>query len=372
MKADPKLKQPGAFLGDETGLLGVLLTGAPPKARVTVRVRENALMEASTFTGALPAAKGAVTIAPKISYKFPALRDVKQQAPLNVTFAVEVDGKPLGEQIETVNVHAINDCVYGFAETEAALPDMTTEKKSSKTTSKKKAAAKAGYTDLSWMFAAYVNESHPLIDTILKEALDTKIVTGFDDYQSGERTDILRQVFAIWHALQARGIRYSNTTAVPGGSRLVLSQNVRFMEEAARAGQANCVDGSVMLASILRRVELDPFLVLVPGHMYVGVYLDGNDKSERAVAIDTTALGDVDAAHGVKVSRDLKVLNTQLTKTQHDDAWETFKAAIADSTEDLREHRKKFESGDDPQYQIIDIEGVRDEGVMPIPYVKSE
>ena len=33
------------------------------------------------------------------------------------------------------------------------------------------------------MFAAYVNENHPYLDKILKEALATKITDAFDGYQ---------------------------------------------------------------------------------------------------------------------------------------------------------------------------------------------
>lgn len=368
MKIGVHEKLDPAALGDPTGLLGIVLKNAPPRAKVKVTLLENALMNASSFAMTLPEKHGDMSIAPKISYKFEQLRHVFQREPLEVTFAVEVDGVPLGEQTETINVHSIDDCPYGVADNEEALPDAT--KKSTKTSAQKKTAPGAGYTDLSWMFAAYVNENHPLIDTLLKEALDTKIVTGFDDYQSRSRTEVLRQVFAIWRALQDRGLRYSNTTATPGGSRLILSQHVRFLEDALRSRQANCVDGCVLLASVLRKIELDPFLILVPGHMYVGLYLDGNDQSEASLALDATALCDPENAHGAKLLPELKPLRKKLSAASSGPAWETFKAATAEATADFRAHQKKFATGRDPQYQIVDIANARDQGVMPIGYEK--
>ncbi len=369
MKPDPKVKRDPKLLGDQTGLLGIAIKNAPANSLVKISVRENALMEACTFTIKIPATDREYSIAPKISYKFDKMRHVFQQRPLNVAFAVELDGQPLGEQMETVNVHSIDDCPYGVADSEDALPNAP--KKSTKTATKKKSTNDRGYVDMSWMFAAYVNESHPLIDTILKEALATKIVTAFDGYQAGSRTKVVRQAFAIWRALQDHGIRYSNTTATPGGSRLVLSQHVRFLEDALGSAQANCVDGSALFASILRKLEMDPFLVLVPGHMYVGVYLDDDEDSNAAIAIDTTTLGEDVKPAEAKLIKELRGLDQKLGAAQRGAAWKSFKAATAEATEDFRRHKHRFDSGNDPQYQIVDIGTARDQGVMPIAYEKA-
>lgn len=54
--------------------------------------------------------------------------------------------------------------------------------------------------------------------------------------------------------------------------------------------QANCVDGSVLFASILRKISIKPFLVTIPGHMYVGFFLS-LDKSDF-VGLETTVIGE--------------------------------------------------------------------------------
>ena len=193
--------------------------------------------------------------------------------PLNVSFAVELDGKSAGEKTETLQVHSINDCPFGVSNEEETLNDE---------------GYIAGSAEIGWMFAAYVNENHPMLDKILQEALATKTVSAFLGYQRDE-TEVVKQVFAIWSALQKRGIQYSSTTTTPGGSEVVYSQYVRFLDQSITNTQANCVDGSVLFASILRKISIEPFLVTIPGHMYMGFYLSADKKD--FVGLETTAIG---------------------------------------------------------------------------------
>lgn len=99
-----------------------------------------------------------------MNFKFNKLRVVHQQIPLNVDFEVEVNGKVAGDKAETVQLHSINDCPYRVANSEETVDDENVE---------------VGSADLGFMYAAYVNEDHPYIDKLLKEALGTKIVDNF-------------------------------------------------------------------------------------------------------------------------------------------------------------------------------------------------
>ena len=81
-----------------------------------------------------------------------------QQIPLNVDFEVEVNGKVAGDKAETVQLHSINDCPFGVANSEETVDDENVE---------------AGSADLGFMFAAYVNEDHPYItrqEALLKDS----------------------------------------------------------------------------------------------------------------------------------------------------------------------------------------------------------
>jgi hypothetical protein len=309
-------------------------------------------MATTTWSGELAEADKDYFVAPKVNYKFERLRQTTQQVPMNVTFEVEVDDEPAGEKYETLQVRSINDCPFAVANSEETLNDENYI---------------AGSAALGWMFAAYVNENHPLLDKVLQEALETKIVSAFK-VTTHEHDETLRQVYALWAALQKRGLQYSSTTATPGGSETVQSQFVRFIDQSLANTQANCVDGSVLFASLLRKISIEPFLVTIPGHMYVGFYL-GAGKSQF-IGLETTVLGLADVADEKKASDPaaLTALRDKLdatTRARRD--WKTFAKAVQVGTEDLIKNKEAF-AGTDTTYQWIDLAEARAQGIMPISY----
>lgn len=369
------------LLGDRFGLVGVSIKATTPHAKVKVTLKENDVMAVSTWSGELPKAQHEYFVAPKVSYKFDRLRKATQQVPMDVTFAIEADGKPAGEQSETITIRSINDCPFAVQESEETIDAEPDEEngdryQNSSAEEKEEETEKAGAnsTDLGWMFAAYVNESSPVVDKILKDALATGSVSAFAGYQSGPE-DVLREAFAIWKALQDRGIRYSSITTTPASSQVVASQHVRFIDESLENKQANCVDGSVLFASVLRKLGLRTFLVTVPGHMYMGLYLDA--ESSQRIAIETTMIGSAGA--GSQVKEALKIM-PELAEVQgnldkkiaNGEAWKSFAVAVATGTVNLAEKKENFDSGDDADYQITDVDEARQDGIMPISYTKSE
>jgi hypothetical protein len=83
---------------------------------------------------------------------------------------------------------------------------------------------------------------------------------------------------------------------------------VRLFGEAMRSGQANCMDGSAILASIFRRIGIEPFLVVIPGHSFMGYYSSTN--KDRIYCLETTMIGnrkvkeaDVDTANLHNITR---------------------------------------------------------------------
>lgn len=354
---DEEAEKPDPYLlGERFGLVGVSVKSPAENAKVKVTVKENELMAASSWSGELAEAGKDYFIAPKVNYKFERLRQATQQAPMNVTFEVEVDGESAGEKYETLQVRSINDCPFAVANSEETLDDENFI---------------AGNAALGWMFAAYVNENHPLLDKILQEALETKIVSAFKA-TTHEHEETLRQVFALWSALQKRGLQYSSTTTTPGGSETVQSQFVRFIDQSLGNTQANCVDGSVLFASLLRKISIEPFLVTIPGHMYVGFYL-GAGKSQF-IGLETTVLGLADVADEKKPGDPaaLTALRDKLdpaTKSRRD--WKTFAKAIQVGTEDLAKNKEKLDAAD-ANYQWIDLAEARSEGIMPIPYAAAK
>jgi hypothetical protein len=354
---DDEAQAPDPYLlGEQYGLLGVSIKTISANTKVKVTVKENELMAASSWSGELAEADKDYYIAPKVNYKFEKLRKMTQQMPLNVTFTLELDGKPAGEKTETLQVRSINDCPFGVSNEEETLDDSNFV---------------AGSAEIGWMFAAYVNENHPMLDKILQEALATKAVNAFLGYQRDDPAEVARQVFAIWTALQKRGIQYSSTTTTPGGSEEVYSQYVRFLDQSITNTQANCVDGSVLFASILRKISIKPFLVTIPGHMYMGFYLSSDKKD--FVGLETTVIGVQNATDEEKDDdpKALTALRGKLDeKARGEKAWKTFAKAVQIATDDLEKNKDNFE-GNNAAYQFIDLDEARTEGIMPIPAPES-
>ena len=363
------------LLGDHYGLLGVSVRATQPGTRIKVTIRDNEVLNASTWSGTLPKGEHTYYIAPQIAYKYDALRHVRQQRPLSVQFDVEINNQPAGTQSQTVTLRSINDCPYTVKQDEATLDEGNGKTPPKRNDAEGKDPGMHGASDsaLGWMFAAYVNEDHPVIDAMLNEALHTGLLNSVDGYQDGKPSVVLRQAFAVWKVLQDRGIRYSDISTTPGRDEKVTSQYVRFVDESLRHQQANCVDGSVLFASVLRKMGLAPFLVIVPHHMYVGVALSPREDRDVVACIETTLLGAGELDGTLRPPAALAALERSLDNgTRGQAAWRTFKTAVSYATAAYARDQAKFNDDSNADYQVIDVADARADGVMPIPFDRSE
>jgi len=335
----------GDQIGDPHGIIGITLYEAKAGSKVEVTVKENEYMAESRLKQTLQDDSEALLIHPKIAYKYDALARVTQAIPLNVTLSLTVDGEDQGEKVITTTLRSVNDCLFGVEETAEDGEEAET-------------------SDYSWLFAAYVNENHPWVDTLLKEALDTGIVAAFDGYQSGDSEQVLLQIFAVWNVMQRHGLKYSDITTTAAKGSGVYSQHVRLFDESVKASQANCVDGSVLLAAILRKIGLQTALVTIPGHMFLAVDLD----EETTIGIETTLLGEKDL-RPLKGATAAKMAKRE--GRRNEESWASFESAVETGTAALEENAEKFES-DDLNYQFIDLEAAREIGILPITYTRKD
>jgi hypothetical protein len=269
----------------------------------------------------------------------------RQATPITVTFKVQIEGEAAEEQTETLTLRSINDCPFAVVTEEDDEVEVT---------------------DLSFMFAAYVNEAHPFVDKVLREALDTGIVDSFTGYQSRDKAEVYRQVLALWVALTGRDVRYSNITTSAAESDTVYSQHVRLLDETINNAQANCVDGSVLFASLLRKVGIEPYLVMVPGHCYLAFALD--EQGEDVVGLETTLIGGGAPAKFKEIKGLRKLISKEAAA---DPSYATFSAAVEMGTADLRKNKDKFEADDEPNYLLMPVAAARKLGILPIGFKSS-
>lgn len=340
---DPELEEGDIPLfGDENGSIGVQIENVSAGTRLKVEISGDGFLSASKWEGESDDDYDIIHVYPKARWNYNALRNCTQQKPANLKIKVSVDDELVSEIDETVLLRSINDCPF-YVKLDDEGEDIE---------------------DISITFAAYVNENHPWIDGLLKEALsaakDQGLINGFTGYQSESQDEVLAQVFAIWNALQRRGIKYSDVSTAPP-SKFVYSQTVRFLDDTVTSSQANCVDGSVLMASILRRIGLDAYLVMVPGHCFLA-FSDGNKEDPVLFGLETTMLG----SDNLKPIVELPKLPEKLKKKEFAASHATFVSALETGKNQISEHLEAFKSDLDPNKQLISISEARTMGVMPL------
>lgn len=300
-------------LGDPWGTIGIAVRGTSEDCPVAVQVSGGGFVAPSIFTGRLPDPAKVYCIYPDLKYDYEKLLKVKQTVPESLTFRVTIDGKSYPEKTVRVQVRPVNECVSSFQD------------------------SSGNTNDVSFLYAAYVNENHPFINRILQEAAASGRVDGLSGYQ-GEKDDVKNEIEAVWNTLKSHGLSYSSvTTTEDDEDPYIDTQYMRLLGESLHYAQANCADGSVLMASILRRMELNVSLVMTDDHMLIAVSLDrdGNDP----VFIETTAVSD-----------------------------STLDEAIDAGNEVYEENKARFESDkdEDREFKMIDIQSARSMGIMPI------
>ncbi len=318
----------GEYVGNPKSCVAIKLKSRHANTVVRIELAETPFYARSVSTFVLPKEHTEYIIYPDILWRYNALRDNEQAEPISVVSNVEVDGKDLGQKVRTFSVRSINECLLGFNK---QLPDGRTR-----------------YVSTRLFYAAYVNEENPLIDKVLREALNTRIVRRFLGYQSTpEMVD--KQVYALWYVLQKRNFRYSSVSYSSLSSNVVYAQRVRTFEDALNSSQINCVDGSVLFASLLRAINITPVLVQMPGHMFVGYYTDSAKKN--LTFLETTMIGDVDLDDYFP---DEKLDSTRTTKSQGEMSRLTFEKSKEYALREYMRVKDKVQANK-PNYLFVEI-----------------
>lgn len=210
--------------------------------------------------------RGEKQIVPEIKWKYDDLKNLSQPGNVDMTFVCYgKDDKELGRKNLKLSYRAINECVFAAMIDGEVLP-------------------------LWWMFAAYVNEDSPIIDDFLQEVLENTDLQSFSGYQQGEE-GVLQQVNAIFQTLRDKGIKYSSITNTSNSNSNIASQYIRFTDEVLNNTQANCADGTAFFCSVLKKIDIKPVMVFVPGHVYLGYYADA--QKTQLYLLETTMVGDL-------------------------------------------------------------------------------
>jgi hypothetical protein len=258
-----------AQLGDPTGLISAQIVAPRDDCPVTVTLGATELFDETTATVRLPVKGRTYRVAPSLRLDHARLLQIRQPiAGEQLTMKVTLDGVT-ETRTRTVRVHAINDCLTSVYQAGRIY-------------------------EVGFLAAAYVNEYNPdLFLKITRHALDHGYVKGFDGYESGDPQAVTRQVEAIYRTLHDLGFKYSALTQSSVATTTAGSQWIRFVGDTLISDQANCVDGSVLIAAILIRLNLRVVIFFIPyHHTFLGVYRTPHMGEEEGFDVVETTVVD--------------------------------------------------------------------------------
>jgi hypothetical protein len=188
----------------------------------------------------------------------PNLLKVKTLFPATLSVKAIINGEIVFQETKNIKIRAAGDMIWGM---------------------------QAPF-DSAYMIAAWVTPNDPFVEQILglarkKWSLRSKALSGYAG------SDITAQIRAIFDAVRSVGIGYVDSRVTFGQVGQI--QRVRLPGESVQQRAANCIDGAVLFASLFENIGLDPVIVLVPNHAFVGVKIAQN--SNQTIFIETTMVG---------------------------------------------------------------------------------
>ncbi|MBO4599954.1 MAG: hypothetical protein J5641_04365 [Bacteroidales bacterium] len=359
------LSDPAYALADSSALFSVSVTAPVSNAVLRVTIDSSKLNYVTIFQEVLPVKDMRYTFYPTVKWKFDQLYRTRQQGVADLTFTCYINDEEVDVKNLRINYRSANDCLLSVRD-----------------------SAGHGH-DYRWLFAAYVNEEHPYIDSILTDIMQQGVVTKISGYQSDAKS-VVAQAEAIWYYALERGIRYSSISCTSTPTTRSNVQHIRFFDEVYNSRQANCVDACVFFASIMRKIGLKPVIFVEPCHAYLGFYTDKGRKNLRLLETTITAWADFPAltrdynavmeanpeAKGkARISAAMytkygKYLTANEKKNWEEDKtdFDSFKRAVAHNLflkameydqDNYKNNKKLFADPDNTQYQQLDIEQLR-------------
>ena len=181
--------------------------------------------------------------------------------------------------------------------------------------------------------ASWVTPHAPEVESVLARAKNytpDRRLPGYENWKNAQEQEreTYTEAKAIFMALKKMGLSYVKSSSTLGRHSND-SERVRMPRLSLSQSSANCIDAVVAYASLFENLGMDPAVVIVPGHAYVGV----------RVAEDSTQFLFIDAA---------------LTGRT------TFEAAVLSGKSGLA--RQKPDS-----ITRVNIEQARSSGIYPMP-----
>jgi hypothetical protein len=186
------------------------------------------------------------------------------------------------------------------------------------------------------LLAAMITPTDPKVEELITKAAKYDPQKSMEGgYQTANDSDLsVKQRLAdIWQAETTDyHLTYVNTTETFDG----LSQRIRLPTEVLTGGSGNCIETSLLYAAAAEALSLEAVLVLIPGHAYMGVNLDG--RGSNWYWVETTMIG----------------------RYGFSDALQAGNAEFSDAVSHI--------NAGESQYGLVSVDKARADGITPIPW----
>ncbi len=130
-----------------------------------------------------------------------------------------------------------------------------------------------GMGSMGELLPAFVTPNDPALAPLLKSAAEALgrhgHSTALNGYQSGDPNRSYMLAAALWSAVAAKSLTY----ATPPSSFEQVGQKTRRVASVLSDGLATCLDSTLLFASGIEAMGLNPVLVMTDGHCFAGVWL---------------------------------------------------------------------------------------------------
>ena len=205
------------------------------------------------------------------------------------------------------------------------------------------------------LLASFVTPNQPLLSRVAANAakyLEKWTGSGsLNEYQSHDPNRVRKQVAAIFEALREESLVY----ATPPASFEKHGQRLRLADEVLTGKLGTCIDLSLLVASCLESIGINPMLIMTPGHCFVGAWLV-NTSYGYPVGDDASFLAK-SAADGVN---ELVVFETTYLTSSGN---VTFEDAVKEAMKTVN----VCAANPDHIFQFVDVNRARVCGIRPLP-----
>ncbi|MCF6194307.1 MAG: DUF4011 domain-containing protein, partial [Kangiellaceae bacterium] len=123
------------------------------------------------------------------------------------------------------------------------------------------------------LLAAFVKPNGVYVESLIKSVSDSLKAAGhsssLDGYQSNTREHPYMMAAALWSIIFDQGLSY----AEPPSSFAHSGQRIRLAADISNSGIAACLDTSLLFASALEAMGMNPVIALSTKHAFAGVWL---------------------------------------------------------------------------------------------------